>query len=35
MSASIYRIDDLEEEITSLRNGINALKDPRWEDPHP
>lgn len=35
MSAAIYRIDDLEEEIASLRTEINALKNPRWEHPHP
>lgn len=35
MSAAIYRIDDLEEEIASLRSGINSLRDSRWEDPHP
>lgn len=28
-------IDALEEEIGSLRSGINALTDSRWDDPHP
>ena len=28
-------IDALEEEIASLRSGINSLRDSRWEDPHP
>lgn len=28
-------IDALEEEIASLRSGINALTDSRWDDPHP